>query len=68
MTKTSQNTRCYQVTMTVFADADAVMADVKDMVTDVSWAGGCHSPDDPRFYCLDVKNLRVKRDAARDRK
>ncbi len=68
MPKEKQNTRCYEVTMTVYADEDATLADVRDMVTDVTWCGGHHQPDDPRFYCLDVKNLKVKRAAGRDRK
>ena len=68
MSKVKSNTRCYEVTMTVYADADATIADVKDMVTDLAWVGGCHHDSDPRFYCLDVKHLRIKRAAERDRK
>lgn len=68
MSKVKSNTRCYEVSMTVYADADATAEDVKLLVRDLSWTGGCYSTDDPRFYCLDVKELRIKRAAERDRK
>lgn len=66
--KTAKNTRCYEVTMTVYADEDADVSVVKELIGDLEWAGGHCSPSDPRFYCLDVKNLKVRRAAAKDRK
>ena len=68
MSKVKSNTRCYEVSMTVYADADADAEDVKLLVRDLSWTGGRYPTDDPRFYCLDVKELRIKRAAKRDRK
>lgn len=67
-TKTQGNTRCYEVTMRVYADEDAVKSDVEALIHDLEWTGGCNEPSDPRFYCLDVKNLRVRRARAFDRK
>lgn len=67
-TKTQGNTRCYEVTMRVYADEDAVKSDVADLIYDLEWAGGCKHPEDPGFYCLDVKNLRIRRARAFDRK
>ena len=68
MSKVKSNTRCYEVTMTVYADADATAEDVGLLVRDLSWTGGCYHDSDPRFYCLDVKHLRIRRAARLDRK
>lgn len=65
--KTKKNTRCYEVTMRVYADADAVKADVVCLLRDLGWTGGCYPPEDPRFYCLGLENLRVMRAAHLDR-
>lgn len=65
--KTKANTRCYEITMTVYADADATVPDIRSLLGDLEWTGGCYGPTDARFYCLDVADLRVKRAAPKDR-
>lgn len=61
MAKVKKNTRAYEVTMTVYADSEATAADVRSMVYDLTWVGGHCDPDDPRFWCLDVTKLKIKR-------
>ena len=62
------NTRAYTVTMTVYAAPDATIADVKSLLQDLTWVGGCLDPDDPRFDGLEPKNVTVKRAQKLDRK
>jgi hypothetical protein len=63
-----KNTRAYTVTMTVYASQYATIDDVQSVIDDMSWVGGCRTPDDPGFDGLVAKNVKVKRARQLDRK
>ena len=61
-------TRAYEVTMTVHLVPWATVDDVKSLVRELDWVGGCRHPDDAAFYSLTPSEVRVKRQKLKDKK
>lgn len=63
-----RNTRAYEVSMIVYAAADADISSVKDVLNDLTWVGGCRDPEnDPGFDGLLPSKVQVKRRRDLDR-
>ena len=54
--------------MVVHAVEDATSADVKSLIYDLAWVGGCRDPDtDPAFYSMAPSSIVIKRLKEKDR-
>ncbi len=56
-----RNTRAYVVSMIVYADRDATVDDVKSLIYDLTWVGGCRDPGSPAFDSLQPSKAKVSR-------
>lgn len=45
----------------VYADPHANIDDVKSLLADLTWIGGCRDPDEPAFCSLQPRKVRVTR-------
>ncbi len=64
-----KHTRAYQVTMTVHVNEDARIFDVRSLLEDLTWVGGCRDPEtDPGFYSLTPSKINILRLKSLDKK
>jgi len=62
------HTRAYEVTMTVHLVPWANVNDVKSLIEDLQWVGGCRDPGEATFESLTPSEIRIKRNKLKDRK
>lgn len=63
------NTRAYEITMIVHASHDATINDVRSVLEDLSWVGGCRDHlEDPGFDGLEPSQVKIKRMKEKDKK
>lgn len=50
----------WRINLLVEADDKATEADVKSLVSDLTWVGGCRDPEnDPMFESVDILEMKI---------